>query len=257
MRAEKKARAEGAGEVQIAHLESFISNEQPHDTASGGAHWHAAALARLMRVPAGFMRDASVKRVEDYARAKGIAEISLPVVEEGLAAARKAMEEMMTAGNPPSPETDPVESHGACPFAKLGEVDAIDPRALSWTAGAAALLDNVPEGFCREMARKAVNTIAAQSGGNRITETLFEQVMDTFEAGAAAATQTMDWDAGAMARIERAPETVRGMLIKEVEAWAQRHGIDKVGDEAVEAVKAEWQERGVFHLDPNDPRGSK
>jgi len=266
MRAEKKARVEGAAEVQVTHVEAFISDEHAasggrdsdgkeakQDRLSTGAHWHAAALARLMRVPEGFMRDASRDRVENYARAKGVAEISLPVVEEGLAEARKAMEEMMASQQQPAPE----QKQSACPFAKLGELDANVPAAAAtWTAGATALIDNVPEGFCRDMAAKAVTTIGAQNSVNRIDETLVQQVLDTFEAGASAAAATMDWDRAARERIDRAPEMVRGMLIKEIEAWAQRRGIDKVGHDEVEAVKAEWQERGVFHLDPSDPRGS-
>ena len=47
---------------------------------------------------------------------------------------------------------------------------------------------------------------------------------------------------------------VRGMLIKEIEGWAQRQDMERVNEAAVAAVKAEWQERGVFHLDPDDPR---
>ena len=47
---------------------------------------------------------------------------------------------------------------------------------------------------------------------------------------------------------------VRGMLASEIEGWAKRHNMDQVNSTAVDAVKTEWQQRGVFHLDPNDPR---
>ena len=47
---------------------------------------------------------------------------------------------------------------------------------------------------------------------------------------------------------------VRGMLAREIEGWAKRNHMEQVDSTAVEAVKAEWQQRGVFHLDPEDPR---
>jgi hypothetical protein len=78
--------------------------------------------------------------------------------------------------------------------------------------------------------------------------------LDTFKLGAAAVSETMDWEIDARIRISRAPEMVRGMLIKEIEGWAQRNSRQRVSVNAVDAVKAQWQERGVFHLDPDDPR---
>ena len=44
------------------------------------------------------------------------------------------------------------------------------------------------------------------------------------------------------------------MLMKEIEAWAVRHKIEHINKEAVDAVKSEWEKRGVFHLAPDDPR---
>ena len=80
------------------------------------------------------------------------------------------------------------------------------------------------------------------------------QVMETFKSGAAAVSETMPWDSDARIRISRAPDMVRGMLVREIEGWAQRNGDDRVDETAVEAVKEEWRARGVFHLDPDDHR---
>ena len=54
--------------VQREHLESFVTVAGDGDDQPPAPHWQASALARLMRVPDGFMRDASRKRIEDYAR---------------------------------------------------------------------------------------------------------------------------------------------------------------------------------------------
>jgi len=57
-----------------------------------------------------------------------------------------------------------------------------------------------------------------------------------------------------MERINQAPDMVRGMLIKEIEGWSQREGLELVTEQAVDAIKQIWAGRGVFHLDPNDHR---
>jgi len=78
--------------------------------------------------------------------------------------------------------------------------------------------------------------------------------MQTFQAGSESAAERMEWDDAARGRIARAPEMVRGMLIREIEGWSRREGLERVSGEAVDAIKQIWAERGIFHLDPADPR---
>jgi hypothetical protein len=104
------------------------------------------------------------------------------------------------------------------------------------------------------MTIKAAESIARQSGRDEIDVDFVHQVMATFKSGAAAVSETMSWDSDARIRISRAPDMVRGMLVREIEGWAQRNGDDRVDETAVEAVKEEWRARGVFHLDPDDHR---
>ena len=59
---------------------------------SSALHWEASAIARLMRVPEGFMRDTTRNRIEDYARETGAPRVTLEVAEGGLEKARKAMQ---------------------------------------------------------------------------------------------------------------------------------------------------------------------
>ncbi len=233
MRAEKKARAEESVTVEAIHIRHFLQ-----DTPSEQLHWQAAALARLMRVPQGFMRDKSKQRIETYAHENNHSEITLEIAEAGLSAARKAMAD---AG---------VQSK--CPFAKM----AGQERKPDWQQAATDRLKGIPKGFCREMTIKAVESIASQSGSDEIDADIVGQVMKTFKAGAEAVSETMPWDSDARIRISRAPDMVRGMLVKEIEGWAQRNGDERVDETAVEAVKDEWQARGVFHLDPDDHRNA-
>ncbi len=234
MRAEKKARAEESETVEATHIQSFLQENVPEQEM----HWQAAALARLMRVPQGFMRENSKQRIEDFAAENHHSEITLEIAESGLAVARKAMQD------------SGVESK--CPFAKMARQE----KTPNWQQTATDRLKGVPKGFCREMTIKAVESIASQSGSEEIDADMVSEVMKTFKSGAEAVSETMPWDSDARIRISRAPDMVRGMLIKEIEGWAQRNGNERVDETAVEAVKGEWQERGVFHLDPDDHRNA-
>ena len=61
----------------------------------GKFSWTAEAMMRLNRVPEGFMRNITKGRIEECATAKGVEEITLAVVEEGIALGRQLMEEMI------------------------------------------------------------------------------------------------------------------------------------------------------------------
>ena len=115
MRAEKKARTAGAKEVAAEHIQSFLDDsvetgefnpgsitlaDKP-ETSNTLIHWQAAALARLMRVPEGFMRDGTKERIENYAQDQGCSEITLALVEEGLTKAREAMSKQSSGGGCP------------------------------------------------------------------------------------------------------------------------------------------------------------
>jgi nucleotide-binding universal stress UspA family protein len=64
-------------------------------TAASAFAWSAEAVARLNRVPAGFMRDMTREEVEKVARGKGVATIDLAVCEEGVGHARETMNEVI------------------------------------------------------------------------------------------------------------------------------------------------------------------
>lgn len=261
MRAEKKARQEKSSTVEASHIKPFLDNEasgkeeefrKPTDSASE-PHWQAAALARLMRVPEGFMRDSCKKTIEDYARQHNHAEVTLDVAESGLKLARGAMEKSMKG---PQAEPAPKTARGGCPFGFGNKSTAADD-SLSWTAEAEQLVQGLPAGISRDMTRNAIVSIAAKNNLAEITADFVRQVLDTFRAGSASAGETMQWDMDARDSLSRAPDMVRGMLIKEVEKWAQHNGLDHVDLATVNTVKQEWQSKGYFHMDPHDPRSGK
>ena len=266
MRAEKRARAEKSATVEREHIASFIGDEQntesvPQQDTPAELHWAAAALARLARVPEGFMRNASKERIENYARSQGEDEITLAVAEAGLAEARKAMASQMS-GETPSPK--PSEKKASlCPFSKMvpkeSEPEMSSPtspaESIQWSSEATAKLEAVPGGFCREMTEKAVTSIARQQQLQEIDSDFVAEVLQTFKAGSEKITTEMVWDEGALARLDKVPDSIRGMLIKEMESWARREKHERIDNAVVNAVKKIWMQKGYFHLEPGDPRG--
>ncbi len=114
MRAEKKARQEKCVEVEAEHIRPFLGNGAPDNIrpSTPEFHWQAAALARLMRVPEGFMRDRCKQSIESYARQNGHGEITLEVAENGLKQARGEMEKTMKGQS----GADSKPAQGGCPF---------------------------------------------------------------------------------------------------------------------------------------------
>jgi len=282
MRAEKRARSAKSSQVEAEHIGAFLKQQdsglKPQDLGLGTEDlglgtedsapgpqssvpnpipWQSAALARLMRVPEGFMRDSSKQRIEAYAEANGHDEITLDVAEAGLAQAREAMSAQMQSA--PAPETAAEPNNSGCPFAGMMQREephqsATAASIAAWSSAAETLLESVPSGFCRDMTRNAAAAIAAKNGLSTIEPHFMQEVLKTFQAGSESSSESMRWEQGARERIAKAPDMVRGMLIKEIEGWSRRKGLAQVSEEAVEAIKQTWAERGVFHLDPDDPR---
>ncbi|MCK5916799.1 MAG: universal stress protein [Cocleimonas sp.] len=255
MRAEKKARGDDSYRVELAHINAFL------DTEPASLHWRAAALARLTKVPEGFMRNTSKQRIEAYAQSHGYHEITLDVAEEGLAESRQAMETMMTEqGQPVASKSDPIaKKESICPFARMAELKKEQSQGADnkdWTASAEARLQLIPEGYCRDMTRKAVESIADKSDEKAIDTDFVQQVLNTFSQGSAKIEETLSWDDNARQRIANAPDMVRGMLTQEIETWIKEQGGDQVTEAAVDAVGKRWKEGGAFHLGANDARNA-
>jgi nucleotide-binding universal stress UspA family protein/rubrerythrin len=87
----------GAGwETLIANTRFEPATLAEVTTPSGGEFtWTEDAVARLNRVPAGFMRDMTREAIEKVAREKEVGIIDLPLAEEGIGHARTTMNEVI------------------------------------------------------------------------------------------------------------------------------------------------------------------
>jgi len=60
--------------------------------------WSDDAIARIEKVPQGFMRDNTMERVMDYAQSIGVHQVSLDICEKGIEESVKVMNEMVKNG---------------------------------------------------------------------------------------------------------------------------------------------------------------
>lgn len=235
--------------------------------------WTTEADKRLQRVPAGFMRDASRDRVESYARKQGVSEITLDVCEAALTNIMSMMSTMFGDKKPAGTDAGKDEDASACPFdVKEGSMGACPFNAddtevqeteaqelpekkesrhikLIWTEEGEERMKSVPEGFMRDLTRKRVEAFARRTGVSRIDNALVDAKYAHWGTGSAMQHAEMEWEKDALERVQRIPDFVRGMVIKEIERCAREIGSEVVGQAALDRASHAWETGGTFHSD--------
>lgn len=73
----------------------LIARDERNNPLMSTFEWTGDAAERLLRVPAGFMRNTTQERIEELARQRALTTIDLSVVEEGIEIGKRMMEEMI------------------------------------------------------------------------------------------------------------------------------------------------------------------
>jgi nucleotide-binding universal stress UspA family protein len=95
------------GAVETQEGKKLIARDEKRNPLFSELDWAPDAVERILRVPAGFMRNRTQARIEDVARSRGICQVDLALVEEGIEQGRKLMEEMIQGYNrSPQPVQD-------------------------------------------------------------------------------------------------------------------------------------------------------
>jgi len=255
-RAEKKARAANTTVVKAEHIQPFIDTKpmQQHkgspisDSAGSSLNWQSAALARLMRVPQGFMRDACKQTVEDYANKHQIRDITLTICENGLSEARKAMQ---TAQSHDAASQALPPTASKCPFARQARKKTSTPplpqTPVNWSEAAEQRMLKIPAGFMRDLTRQRVEAFAQRQGIETVTTQLIEEKYQQWNNASDNQQRQMDWNILAWKRLLRIPEFVRGMVMREVENYARNRGKRKVTTQAIDRAGEAWQRGRHFH----------
>jgi len=116
----------------------LIARDDKKNPVFSDLDWAPGAVERILRVPAGFMRNRTQQRIEDIARERGRNPIDLALVEEGIEQGRKLMEEMIQGykANPaPAREAftaaakpDAAASTSALPLNEVGIMAAMEAK---------------------------------------------------------------------------------------------------------------------------------
>jgi len=110
---------------------NLIARDAANNPLLSRFDWTDDAVARVLRVPAGFMRDRTQSRIEELAAERAAATIDLALVEDGIDHGRRMMAEMigqMESGK--KAESGPVE-HAASGSAEEHEETASASLALN------------------------------------------------------------------------------------------------------------------------------
>ena len=93
------------GEARLAEAR-LIARDDKKNPLISTFDWTDDAAQRILRVPAGFMRNKTQERIEELARERAAAAIDLALVEDGIEIGKQMMAEMIA--NYPSPGTSPA-----------------------------------------------------------------------------------------------------------------------------------------------------
>ena len=121
--------------------------------------WAEDATQRILRVPAGFMRNKTQERVEELAKERGATRIELSLVEEGIEIGKKIMAEVIAAYPNASKGAPVAAAHPAG-----HDVAALQSRNIAEAQSKAQVVPAVSSGYLNEVS--ALN-VPHKPGDNR------------------------------------------------------------------------------------------
>jgi len=135
-----------AAPAPVGEGKKLIARDAKNNPLFSERDWDKDAIDRILRVPSGFMRDRTQRRIEELAVERGVAVVDLATVEAGIEDGRKAMEEMikgyqanaaparevMESAEPPRELIQRVEpvstSAGTLPLNEVGIMAAMEAK---------------------------------------------------------------------------------------------------------------------------------
>ena len=125
--------AVAAAPASISEGKKLIARDAKNNPLFSEHAWEADATQRILRVPAGFMRDRTQRRIEEIAVERSVTTIDLATVEAGIEDGRKAMEEMIKGYQAnPAPARAVMEAAEPARMApKAPSMDPLHPPSTS------------------------------------------------------------------------------------------------------------------------------
>jgi len=132
----------GAIAAAIAAEKRLVARDGNKNPLLSAFSWTPEAIERVLRVPAGFMRNMTQERIEGLAKERGVATIDLAIVEGGIEIGKQMMAEMISTYQRPNA----VPNEASKPAVSIGagsESTPTAPMSQSSQAGARGYLNEV------------------------------------------------------------------------------------------------------------------
>jgi nucleotide-binding universal stress UspA family protein len=98
-----------SGSASSSSEAKLIARDDKKNPLISTFEWTADAAQRVLRVPAGYMRNKTQERIEEIARERAATTIDLGLVEEGIEIGKKMMAEMIASYSAPPQAAKPAE----------------------------------------------------------------------------------------------------------------------------------------------------
>jgi nucleotide-binding universal stress UspA family protein len=148
-----------AGEAKL------IARDDKKNPLISTFEWSTGATQRILRVPAGFMRNKTQERVEALARERSLTAVDLALVEEGVEIGKKIMAEVIaaypgaTGARPGAPAAAHPSGHGPSHEHKVAEAQT---RNIADAQSKAQVVPSVGSGYLNEVSS---HTVPSKPGG--------------------------------------------------------------------------------------------
>ncbi len=112
--------------ASVSEGKKLIARDAKNNPLFSELAWEQDAINRVLRVPAGFMRDRTQRRIEELARERSVATVDLATVEAGIEDGRKAMEEMVKGY-----QANPAPARAVMEAAEPARIARVEPASTS------------------------------------------------------------------------------------------------------------------------------
>ena len=103
----------------------------------------------------------------------------------------------------------------------------------------------------RALTRRRVEAFALRQNVDTVTPALIDDKYAEWAAGSAKQKMNLAWTDSALARFDRIPGFVRGMVILEVERCAREMGEETVTEDVIDRATGVWEKFRAFHSQAN------
>ncbi len=111
---------------------------------------------------------------------------------------------------------------------------------VTWTSEADKMLEEVPEGFLRDMIRWRIEVDARKKAISTIDPVVIKAKYQEWSQASHQVERSLSWDCEASIRISKIPPFVQGTVIKEMETYAKENGLDAVTSSILDQVTDQW-----------------